>query len=400
MTEYCPVPADRVDEFRGALRYAFTPEDGPRDETSGEDEYDEDPTLYDRRGIFEGDDLRCVCKHRWLTARVRGEWHDVAGLSAVGTPPEHRRDGHVRRLLVESLREYRDRDQRLSLLWPFERGFYAKFGWATSNKYATYTLSPESLAFAAAAERGSFRRLSADDWAAVDPGYDAHGEAVALALSRAAAGGRARLFDSSWRDTPYAYGWERDDEVAGYLTYRVDAAGDGKTLSVDEFAYADREAYLNLLYFLYNHDSQVDTVELPLSETTRLLDVADDPADVDCEIGLGPMVRVVDVRETLGALSYPSDGELALSVSDPLVDWNDGMFELAVEDGEATCRKRDDAADADAELDVGALSQLVVGYRSSDALETAGEVAVADEAARETLAALFPKRDVYLREFF
>jgi predicted acetyltransferase len=399
MADYRPVPDDHVDEFRRVLRYAFTPEEGPRDEAD-EDGYDEDPALYDRRGIFEGDDLRCACKHRWLTARVRGDCHDVAGLSAVATPPEHRREGHVRRLLVESLREYRDRDQRLSLLWPFERGFYGKFGWATSNKYARFTLPPASLAFAAEAANGTFRRLDGDDWAAVDPVYDAHAERFALALDRSEAWWRDRVFDSSLHDAPYAYGWVRDGEVAGYLSYSVDAGDDGKTLSVYEFAYADREAYRNLLRFLYNHDSQVAEIDLPLPETTRLLDAVDDPGDVDCELNMGPMVRVVDVCETLSALSYPADGELALSVSDPLVDRNDGTFELVVEGGTATCCAADGAVDADAELGVGALSQLVVGYRSVDALEATGDATVTDDAARETLTALFPETDVFLREFF
>lgn len=396
MVEYRPVPDDRAAAFEETLRYAFAPEEGPPDDD--EDDVAADASAVVRRGLFDGEDLQCACKHRSFGLRIRGEFRDAAGLSAVATPPEHRRKGLVRRLLSESLREYRERGDLLSALWPFDRGFYGQFGWATANRYATYEMPPESLAFAAEAASGEHRPLDPDDWAAADRVYDAHAASFALAMDRTENWWRTRVFDSAWGDAPYAYGWERDGRLAGYLVYRVSDDGDGTTLSVGEFAHADREARLNLLSFLYNHDSQVETVKLHRPATTDLLDVVDDPAEVDCEIGLGPMVRVVDVAETLSALSYPADGALALAVSDPLAEWNDGTFELAVEDGAATCRSTD--APADVELGVGALSQLVVGYRSVDALSAAGELDAASADARRTLAALFPERDVFLREFF
>lgn len=402
MVEYRQIPEDRAAEFREMLRYAFTPEEGPGGDDDGDEGDGEDASEFVRRGLFEGDALQCACKHRSFRMRVRGEFHDVAGLSAVATPPEHRRQGLVRRLLRESLREYRERGDRLSALWPFDRGFYGQYGWATATKYATYEMPPESLAFAADAASGEHRPLVPDDWAAANRAYDAHADGFALAMDRTETWWRERVFGSSWGDRPYVYGWERDGRLAGYLTYRVDAGDDGKVLEVNEFAHADREARLNLLHFLYNHDSQVETVKLPQPETSELLDVVDDPAEVDCEVALGPMVRVVDVAETLSALSYPADGGLTLAVSDTLADWNDGTFELTVEDGAATCRRIGDSsgAPADAELSVGALSQLVVGYRSVEALAAAGEIAATTDDARRELAALFPEGDVFLREFF
>ncbi|NHN49641.1 GNAT family N-acetyltransferase [Halostella sp. JP-L12] len=394
MVEYRRVPDDRDAEFGETIHYAFAPEEGPPDA----DDERSDGSSFVRRGLFEGEEMLCVCKHRSFRMRLRGEFRDVAGLSAVATPPEHRRKGHVRRLLSESLSEYRERGDLLSALWPFDCGFYGQYGWATANRYATYEMPPESLAFAADAASGDHRPLGPDDWAAADRVYDTHAERFALAMDRTETWWRERVFDSSWRDPPYAYGWERDGELAGYVVYRVNDKGEEKTLAVREFAYADREARLNLLYFLYNHDSQVDSVKLSLPESNYLLDEVDDPAEVDCELGLGPMVRLVDVAETLSALAYPADGAVALAVSDPFADWNDGTFELAVEDGAATCRPTD--APADVELGVGALSQLVVGYRSAEALAAAGELDATSADALETLAALFPETDPFLREFF
>ena len=89
---------------------------------------------------------------------------------------------------------------------------------------------------------------------------------------------------------------------------------------------------------------------------------------------------------------------VTLTVEDSLADWNDDTFTLEVADGEATCERS--SADSDAEIDVGALSQLVVGYRSAGDLERAGRLTVAEGEVTETLTRLFPETQVYLRDFF
>ncbi|WP_207588703.1 GNAT family N-acetyltransferase [Halomontanus rarus] len=446
MADYRPLPDEQRDVFHEYVSYAFAPTDGPTEYDPEEES--ERAKLGSRRGLYpEGEtadtdtdtgaksELKrplSVCRHHWFDARVRGDFHAAPGLSAVATPPENRRGGFVRELLRRSLEEYRERDARFSLLWPFEYGFYRQYGWDTSNKRTVYECDPETLAFTAGERKGSFSRIEADDYESLVPVYETHASEYALSLARDGEWWRHRVF-SSWETDPFVYAWERDGEVRGYLTYTIEeereAGGengrDEPTMDVDELAFVDHEAYLALLSFCYNHDSQVGRVRLPAPEESRLLDLVGDPAGVDCTVEPGPMVRIVDVAETLSALSYSGLERLesfepfeagdrlrvTLAVEDPLVEWNDGVFGLSVSpengigedsDGAMTCEREPatPSADPDATIDIGALSQLAVGYRSAKTLERAGRLAVSGERVTETLAALFPSTPVYLREFF
>ncbi|QDX41332.1 enhanced intracellular survival protein Eis [Salarchaeum sp. JOR-1] len=397
MVDYRPLPDDRTEEFRSFVTYAFRPESGPHDPDE-DDEPPEPAQVGDPYGVFDGDDLLAVCRHYWFTARVRGDTHPMAGLSAVATPPENRRRGLVRDMLAESLREYRDRDTYLSALWPFKHPFYAQFGWATATEYVTHECPPDALAFARDAELpGTWSRLDADDWNRLPDVLAAHGERYELTLDRTEEWWRKRVF-RGWDTDPYVYCWrDATGTDRAYVVYRV-ASDDGKTLTVQDAAWTDYDAYLAILGFLADHDSQVETVRLRGPVDSPLLDVVDDPGEVETTVSAGPMVRLVDVAAALTAFDYPPvDATLTISVSDALADWNDDSFRLTVTDGTPEIERT--TADADLALDVGTLTQLAVGHRTIRDLARTRALR-ADDDTLDTLRDLFPETTTFLREGF
>ncbi|AXR78156.1 GNAT family N-acetyltransferase [Natrarchaeobaculum sulfurireducens] len=409
MVEYRPIQDDR-EVFHEYRSYAFRPEEGPQ--AYDPDEHDTPRALLGaRRGIFTddaNDRPRCVCRHYWLEARVRGEDHPTGGMASVATPPEYRRQGHVGRLLEGSLAEYRERGVRFAVLWPFNYAFYRQFGWKTANRLASYECAPEVFAFAREHvdhDASQFRRLAADEHTELEEVYERHRDRYAMAFRRDERWWRRRVFGGHDVD-PFVYAYERDDEVQGYLVYSFDDETDdetrrGRTMTVSELAYADREASLALLSFVADHESQAERVHLEVPDAFPLLETVPAPDRVETSIEIGAMVRVVDVVETLSALSYPNvDGSITIAVDDPLAAWNQGSFELTVDDGIGTCERLGDETDADVTLEVGSLSQLIVGYRSARDLERTDDLAVADDCTLETLEGLFPETDVYLGEHF
>jgi predicted acetyltransferase len=399
--DYRPLPEDREEQFQQYTQYAFRPQAGPTDE------YGDPPSERpgEPRALFDGDRMLCVCKHHWFRARLRGQWFEMPGVAAVASPPEHRRKGYVARLMAESLAEYRERGGVLSALWAFKHPFYEHLGWGLANKFVRYECAPDALAFARDHASGEFRRLEADEYELLDPVIAAHARGYELEIDRTEKWWRKRIFES-WRGDPYVYVWEKDGEAQGYVGYRIRDGDDGRLLQAYEFAHADREARLNLLRFVANHDSQVERATIYTPHDTSLLDEADDPEDVECEVEPGPMVRLVDVPAAFEALDYPEapNAEFTISVEDTLADWNDATFRVAVEDGQATCEPLPDSptadSDPDATADVSALSQIYAGYHSVEDAEVFGELEVRDSATREALAAMFPERDVFLREGF
>lgn len=402
--EYRPLPADRDDDFDEMTSYAFRIQDGPPD-AEEEDDEDDDTDLGEKRGVFEGEDLLAVCRQYYWPTTVRGQEVSLAGLSAVASPPENRRRGAVSELVAGSLAEYHDEGCAFAALWPFDRAFYAKYGYGTANCFATVECPVEDLAFSEAHETGEFRPVDAEEWAALDAVYGAHAAGDSLALDRDEDWWRERVFSTHVGD-PFVYGFERDGDLGGYLVYRVTEEDDEDVLWVTEAAWTDEEAFLNLLRFCYYHDSQVDRVRIRGKPGGSLRDVIDhipspDYDDVEYDLWAGLMVRIVDVPRALSAIGYPEgvDDRLRIAVSDDLVDRNDGTFVLDVADGRATCEPAATDRDPDVSVSVGALSQAAVGYRPVDRLQYTGDL-TADASDLARLDAAFPPGEVFLRDFF
>ncbi|EMA58904.1 hypothetical protein C470_11397 [Halorubrum distributum JCM 13561] len=410
--DYRPFPEERDDEFSAFMRYAFSPEDGPYDPEEDDDDREH---LADYRGLFDGDEPVAVCGHHDFTLRIRGRDRDAAGLSAVASPPEHRREGHIERLLRESVTEYRGDGVRFSVLWPFEHPFYRRYGWATVNRYRWVKTPPEQLAFAAEAsdrgdEAGEFRRLDEDDYDAAADLLAATAERYDFTLARTEPWWRERTL-RGWKTDPYVYGFERDGDLQALLSYTFEERddGDGRAMVVSDAAVADPADWDLVFRFCRDHDSQAERVRLRLPADVSLLDRVDDPREVTEEVRAGPMFRLVDVPAALAALDPDPDLEtaFALAVDDSLVDWHERPVRVAVADGEVDAERVDPdvsgSVDADVSAGIGALSQLYAGYRDVDDLRAHAALDLADGAPdglAADLAALFPPRRTFLREGF
>jgi predicted acetyltransferase len=402
--QYRSVPDAHRTAYRRTLQYAFDAESGP----GLDDEPRERPENFHPRGLYDvaadaeptGEDLRTVCGWIDFSASVRGDRHRLGGVSAVASPPENRRQGHVGTLLDELLAELREEGVYLSALWPFSHHFYRRFGWALAHHYLRIAIDPADLESVAAAPAGRFRRLEPDDWAATAAVLEAAADHP-LGLERTESWWRRRTF-RGWEQDPYVYGWERDGRLRGYVVYRIREDEGEATLAASELTAADYEARTQLYRFLRDHDSQVDRVRFTAPVETDLLETLRDPRSADVELEPGAMVRLVDVRAALGSLAFPPEADLSLvvDVSDDRCPWNDHVVELQVVDGRATCERTD--AEPEADLDVGALSQLVVGTRCAADLHRHDELTAEGIEVVDRLDAAFPEPDAtpYLREFF
>ncbi|MDB2238133.1 GNAT family N-acetyltransferase [Halorubrum ezzemoulense] len=413
--DYRPFPEKRDDEFSAFMRYAFSPEQGPYDPEADDDDREH---LAEYRGLFDGEEAVAVCGHHDFTLRIRGRDRDAAGLSAVASPPEHRRQGHIERLLRESLTEYREDEIRYSVLWPFEHPFYRRYGWGTVSRYRWVKTPPEQLAFAADAtdggdETGEFRRLDEGDYEAAADLLAATADRYDFTMARTAAWWRENTL-RGWQTDPFVYGLGRDDDLRALLSYTFTERddGDGKAMVVSDAAVADPSAWDEVFRFCRDHDSQVERVRLRLPADVSLLDRVDDPRAVTEEVRAGPMFRLVDVPAALRELAPDPDldAEFTLAVDDPLVGWHDRPIRVTVAGGEVDAERVDAGGDpgspddADVAAGIGPLSQLYAGYRGVDDLRAHAALDIGDDAFGEGLAAdlgaLFPPRPTFLREAF
>lgn len=408
MPDYRPLSEEELADFRATVQYAFSITDGPwsPDDADAADEPDADegtdePDLGREYGYFDDGTLVSVCKHYEWRTWVRDDRHPLVGLSAVATPPEHRREGYVRDMLRAALADYRADDTYLSVLWPFEHDFYRRLGWGTAYHGFSHQCDPADLAEFRGRHEGDWVRLEPDDWERVNAVHDAHGASFELTIDREEDWWRERIFQG-WTQDPFVYGYERDDDLAAYVSFVAtdeDDDTDGTLLRTQDAAWTDHDAREALYGFLARHEAQVDRIHLWATDDD-LLWLSRNPREIETERHPAAMFRLVDVPAALEAINHHAgvDAEFVLEVHDPIADWNDDRFHVGVEDGAASVSRAADAEPtATARIDV--LSQLYVGARGVGDLTRTGRLEADDDTAT-TLAALFPERDVLLREGF
>lgn len=391
MTSYRPLADDEVDSFLAYTQYAFNPQSTPDPDADLEGPR----SVGDARGVFvDGIDRPvAVCAQLWFEATVRGVPLSMPGLSAVAVPPEYRRQGYARTLVRNSLKEYRDRGDHLSILWPFKTAFYRSLGYGRGHRYVIHEVDPASLQHIDVTQHGRFRPVDADEWATLDAVYDAATDGYELAIDRTEDWWRHRVFES-FQGEHYAYVWDDDaGDPRGYLIFRHSGNHRDRTLSVVDMAATDPNARRQLYRFLGDHDSQVSTVKLTEVPDAPLLDHLPVRSGIETTLHPGTMVRLVDVPSVLETIDYPPDvsGSLVIDVEDDLVGWHDAPIELTLADGDATVTRTD--ATPTIELDIGVLSAIVAGLRPVERFVAAGDI----EGAREDidlLAAAFPPRQV------
>lgn len=406
MVKYKKVPDDQREEFHHLLHYGFRPHEEEGTYESEDDFWD---GVGERRGIYDGDKLAGISSIHDLDTYIRDEWLPMGGISMVATRPEDRHQGYVKTMMTEILVELRERGIILSSLWPFHYPFYNKLGWRVSDQSETYFVSPDDLKFSLGQKKGSFRKISSDQYEEVEALYHDFARDFNLPLKRSEDWWDIRKFNP-WNKTGYCYLWEYEGEARGYVMYSPHESSDDsweKEMEVRELIYQDREAFYQLMRLLYNHGSQVSEIGVPAPFPSRLnmLDLVEDPRSVETELNPGVMVRIVDLEDALSRLRYPEDaeGELTLEVTDPLLESNEGVFTLEFSGETSKCRvKREGTSTGKANfsLSIGSLSQLYTGYLSADQLATANKLDVRKESKLPLLNKAFPSCETFFNDGF
>ena len=406
MVSYRKVSKEDREDFKDMLHYAFQPH-------KREQDHRDDKNYWSRigspRGIYRGDDLLAVSSIHQFESLLRGSWLPGSGVTAVATPPENRHRGYIKTIMREILGELKQKDVLVSYLWPFLYPFYDKLGWRVCDRYTLYELEPENLKFAAETGSGNFRRVKGEDYEDIVSTYRNFIRDFNLPIRRSSDWWKYQLL-SPWHRTAYCYLWEKKGKVKGYTIYSVEKGKEGewkKKLEVQEIIYESPEAYFQLLRFLYNHGSQMSKIILPspLPEGLSLLDLVEDPREIEAREKPGIMVRCVDVKATLEALSYRDkpEGELLMTVRDPLIDANDGKYRVVFNGSSSPpeiTRTNLGSMQSDLELAIGSLTQLCTGYMSPREAVVAGKVSLKNEDKLSLLEKIFPGKDTFFLDGF
>ncbi len=364
--------------------------------------YQEEPA--DRWIVYDGKSIAAKATVLDLAFYVGGRVIKAGGVAGVATWPEYRRQGLVSRLLVHSLQEMKAKGQVLSMLSPFEVGFYRKFGWElyTDKKKYTLTVSqlPPRVPYSGKMERRSSRDSLHDLYHAVASRYNGSLVRTPLWWKHHARGGN---------EAQAAVYVDQGGEDRGYLLYSVK----DRQLVVHELMALDHQAEKAIWSFIGQHDSMIKEVriEVPIDDT--LPDMLPDPR-ITQEIVPYFMARIVDVESFLQQYPFGSSTRhdlFKLCITDKYAPWNEGIYELAINaKGEVQVQKlnqqseeggfqKDTLDDSVISADIGALAMLLLGYRSGKQLSASGLICCSSESINR-LQCRIPEQTTWLPDFF
>jgi|GEM_PF-571991 len=115
------------------------------------------------------------------------------------------------------------------------------------------------------------------------------------------------------------------------------------------------------------------------------------------------MLRMVNVKPAIEQRGYPAglSTRFALDIADPLLESNDGLWEVHIEHGRATTHKTSTTILPTLRIGIAALAPLYSGYQSAWALRAAGLIdADADEAAMQATSMAFGGEVPWMSEIY
>lgn len=363
----------------------------------------------DVRGLWSGEGepvAALITLHRGVSF---GGGELTAGLvGGVAVPPEQRRRGYGRTLLVHLLQELYALQTPISLLFPFSVAWYRTLGYGLANTNCFLEFPPALLP--AYPERRGVRRAGPDDEAAVHRCYD---RARALPHNN---GWLART-DWEWhhrvgKPEHEMVVYEGQEGVEGYLVYTLSWSIDRAPLKVAEWVWTTDAAWRGLAGFLAALGEQVTSITYNAPAHSPLLAAMPEPYDRTgtatefvfwpvARLVSGFMLRLVHLPAALRQRPYPARvaADLVLAVADGQHPQNQRPLHLHIAGGQAhvvELAAGTRSGPGVVETDIATLGEIYAGALPAEQARTAGRLR-ADDATCAQLTAAFAAAPFFMQ---
>ena len=388
--EFRQAKPEEMKEFLKVEGYVF----GETEEITDK-KVEENPMKYDMtNAVFHKGKLVATTAGFPFKMRMNGFGVPVDGVTAVGTLPEHRRRGLVRRTITDRLHMAKEREQPAAILYASMAAIYQRFGYGLAFLGYWYTIDPRFANFEFEVEdSGSTQLLDLPD--ALDNMkkiYRTYIEDRTLMLHR------TDVFWSRFTKTKtptfVALHSDADGKPDGYLTYRIDDfrrpqndPGPDMALNVWDFYCHNHIAYRALWNFLRSHDlAGRVTMRRPTDDIAPFLLL--EPRNLRIRVEDGLWLRVVDIPMLLSQRGYQTDGETVFEVrDDPECPWNVGKWKLNASQSGAEVNKATKSADFT--ISINGLASLVTGQTRLSTLVQTGRAELNSSKNLTELDAMF-----------
>ena len=356
-------------------------------------------------GSFENGKLLAGMYELDFLMRFDGHSVKMSGIGGVGTLPEARRGGHVRRIFEKILPQAYEKGVVFSTLTPFSHDFYRKFGYEIACARNSISVSTGDLS--EIKPYGEYVHiLPGDSTALLEDVHSAYIANINHGIHRDYwPDGRGwKLFT---REDPcatgtYLYLWKDENGKArSYIKYQ-DVFEDGDhNISVKELAFIDKKGLYGALGLVGGLSAQFENFKWPMPAFIDPYDFIGDAWSVETHIDPRDMTRVVNVKAALELMRRPcggGGGKYVIEVEDENITANSGKY--LVEFSQQGSKVTPTSKDADLSCDILTLSQLVTGYRTMENALYSRREGLEVHGNLETLNRVFTQRPQHVTEYF
>jgi predicted acetyltransferase len=402
--EIRPISADELPAFISAMSVPFG--------------FDSSPERLDRfKNRFELSRLRAAVVDRKIVGTfgalslpmtVPGGSIPVAGTSVVTVAPTHRCQGILRAFMADHFAELHRGGEPIAALWASESSIYGRFGYGPASELAKVKLDKASATMAQPVNiQGAMQLLDREEALRVlPPVYDQVASNRPGMFRRTAAWWEHRALNDpeDARDGATAHRrvlHVRAGAPVGYALYRTRTNRERRINEaiVVELLGIDAAAEKALWQYLFGLDliTSIEYWNQPVDSPLHWWLV--EPRRLERQILDGIWLRLVEVVAALQSRRYWQPGTLTIQVNDELCPWNDGTYDLDVEeDGFPECRRTERAAEI--QLSVYALGALYLGGHRFCDLARAGIINASPAALRRADAMFTWSRRPWCQEVF
>ncbi len=292
----------------------------------------------------------------WMGQWFGGRSVPMAGIAAVGVPPEERSGGVARELMARTLLEARSKGYCLSVLYASTQHLYRAVGYEQAGFRFLYEMPADALTI-----RDRSLGLEKVDAATHSAFHEIYGEAAKSTsgcLDRCR-GIWLRTIHATESEPVLAYRVGPAERPEGYAIFSQPANDHGYDLKIRDFAAVTPAAMRRILTLFADHRSLAGKILWAGSPVEPFLGLPEEQRARSRGIERW-MLRVTDVAAALEARGYPAgvEAELHLEIEDPLIPENGGRWTLAAADGSCTARR---GGRGDLRMNIRGLAPLYTG---------------------------------------
>jgi predicted acetyltransferase len=315
----------------------------------------------------------------------------MGGVTGVGTYPEYAGHGLMNELIRVSLENMRANQQWISYLYPYSIPYYRRKGWEIMSDKLTFkirdTQLPKTVDVPGMVER---QEVDHEDVYKV---YNQFAKENHGALQRTKFN-----WEEYWR-------YENEEQRTAAIYYGVDGEPKGvlfywiaeEVFHIKEMFYLNQEARNGLWNFITAHFSMVYWIQGNIYKNEPLAFLLED-GQIRETIEPYFMARIVDVEEFLKVFPFkPFRKNFHFVVSDPLAQWNNGIFGLIWENEQLQIVR--EAVGEPVYLDIQTLTCLLMNYRRAAYLARIERIETDKETLR-TLERIIPDMAAYFSDDF